>query len=159
MAKNQYKTQLLFPHYFRWGGLIFVLIGLTAFYLYFYGGKPDFFNSKIFAIYTSYLKTRYFVWAQTNLLDEIGAVFSLLGLLFVGFSEEKKESKVIERIRTRSLFLAIYCTIFIWILLFLVVFGWPIFIISSLVFAIFLLIFILVFQLFLYKQKRITITK
>lgn len=148
------RSILLLPSYFKWIGIVLIVIGLAGFYLYFVGGKPDFFKAKVFAVYTSYLKTRYFVVAQTNLLDEIGAVFSIIGLLFISFSKEKNETKLTERLRIRSLFIAIYLTVVVWVIMFSFVFGWPIFILSTFIFALFFILFFIIFQVLLFNSKN-----
>ncbi|HPR60815.1 MAG TPA: hypothetical protein PLF35_07715 [Prolixibacteraceae bacterium] len=144
----------IFPEWFLWLGTAFLAIGVLATYLYFYGGKPDFFETKIFAVYTSYIKTRYFVWAQTNLLDEIGGVFSLIGLFFMGFARVKTETAQINAMRIKSLLQAVVITVFAWILVFAFVYGWPIFIASTFVFYLFLLLNFVIFRVkyLLYKN-------
>ena len=42
----------IFREWFVWLGVVLLVIGILATYLYFYGGKPDFFETKIFAVYT-----------------------------------------------------------------------------------------------------------
>jgi hypothetical protein len=157
VVKNKGEIKLrfyLFPERFRWIGLFILLLGLVSTYLYFWGGKPDFFNSKIFAVYTSYVTTRYFVIAQTNLLDEIGAIFSIVGLVFIGFSKEKTENEVIGILRAQSLLISLVSASAIWILFFLFIYGWPIFIFSSLIFIVFLTLFIVVFRIMLYRFRK-----
>lgn len=144
----------IFPEWFLWLGTVFLAIGVLATYLYFYGGKPDFFETKIFAVYTSYIKTRYFVWAQTNLLDEIGGVFSLLGLFFMGFARVKPENAQTNSMRIKSLLQALVMTVICWVLVFAFVYGWPIFIASTFVFYLFLLLNFIFFRVkyLLYKN-------
>lgn len=154
-AKQEIQNQIgIFPEWFLWLGTVFLAIGVLATYLYFYGGKPDFFETKIFAVYTSYIKTRYFVWAQTNLLDEIGGVFSLLGLLFMGFARVKSENAQTNSMRIKSLLQALVMTVICWVLVFALVYGWPIFIASTFVFYLFLLLNFIVFRVkyLLYKN-------
>ncbi len=83
-ANNQNLHFPLLKHWFRYAGQILLLIGGLAGYLYFLGGKPEIFTTKVFAFLTSYMETRTFVIAQTNMLDEIAAVFLILGLIFIG---------------------------------------------------------------------------
>lgn len=144
----------LFPNKFKWIGIIVLFLGFISTYLYFWGGRPDFFNSKIFAVYTSYVETRYFVVAQTNLLDEIGAVFSIIGLIFIGFSKVRGENETIGILRAQSLLISLVSSAGIWILLILVIYGWPIFIFSSFIFIIFLVLFLIVFRIKLYRYRK-----
>lgn len=153
--RHYYKSFGIFPRKFLWIGVGLLIIGLIAVYLYFLGGKPEFFTSRIFAVFSSYAETRFFVIAQTNLLDEIGGVFSLIGLFFMGFSKVKNESDEINMIRISSVLYSIIATVTIWILMFLFVYGWPIFVISFFVFYLFLIINFIVFTICLAKHKRV----
>ena len=69
----------LFPFKAKFLGLIFMVLSLPFAYLYFWGGKPEIFNVKIFAIVTTYLETRFFVVSQTNILDELAAILFISG--------------------------------------------------------------------------------
>ena len=131
-----------------------LLMGLIATYFYFWGGKPDFFTSPVFAVYTSYAESRYFVIAQTNLLDEFGAVFSLIGLIFINFSKVKDEDDSTVILRVQALINAIFATTIVWILFFLFIFGWPIFIFSFFIFFILLILNFLIFRYKLLKYIR-----
>jgi hypothetical protein len=143
----------LFPFHFRFIGFLLIIIGAVAGYLYYWGGKPAFFEVPVFAVLTSYIETRYFVVAQTNLLDEAAAVFILTGMIFIGFSKEKTEDQLINLLRIKALFYAIYVAAAAWIALFVLIFGWPIIIASSFVFLIFLLAFIFIFRFMILKVK------
>ena len=143
----------LFPRKFKFAGYVLIVLGFISGYLYFLGGKPDFLTLPIFAAITSYAETRYMVLAQTNLLDEISAVFILIGLIFVGFSEVKNESAEIKSIRIKALILSVYSTTVFWIIVFLLIYGWTIFIFSTFVFYVYLLIYISIFNYLLFKLK------
>ena len=144
---------LLFPYQYRKFGFLLVLTSLITAYLYFWGGRPSFFEVPIFAIITSYAETRWFVLAQTNLLDELTHLFLISGLLMIAFSKEYHESEEINSYRIRALFYAVYSTSALWIVIYLTVFGWPILIVSTTVFIQLLLLFILFFRYLLYKNQ------
>lgn len=143
----------LFPYHYRKFGFLLVLASLITAYLYFWGGRPAFFEVPIFAIITSYAETRWFVLAQTNLLDELAHLFLISGLLIIAFSKEDHESEEIHSCRIRALFYAVYTTSALWIVIYLTVYGWPILIISATVFVQLLIIFILFFRYLLYKKE------
>ena len=148
MADSNQSTLLLplFPHRFRWGGYIALIAGLFSGYLYVWGGRPSLFEISVFAVVTSYAETRWFVIAQTNALDEMALVFVLTGLILIAFSREKVENARINQIRIRTLFYSVYTTSFIWMLLYLTVFGWPAVILSTGTFVLFLLTYLLIFK-------------
>jgi hypothetical protein len=159
MADNgsSYCTSLLFPYFFRYIGILLIFIGIGSVYLYFWGGRPDFFEVPVLALVTSYIDTRWFVVAQTNLLDELAFVFGITGLIFTSFSKEKKENWLTGQLRSYAFILSVYITTGIWIFLYLVVFGWPIILLSATAFILFLVIYFTTFQILL-KRVKSTIT-
>ena len=149
----EYKLSL-FPFKAKFLGLALMLLALPFAYLYFWGGKPEIFNIKIFAVVTSYFETKYFVISQTNALDELAAIFFILGITLFSFSKEKFEKKHYELLRTKALINALYLTILLWIFSFLFIYGKIIFLVSFLIFLIFLFIYNLLFQYYLLKSRN-----
>lgn len=146
---------LLFPHKFRYAGLVLFLLGIVAGYLYYFGGKPDFFVTPVFAMVTSYLETRFFVLAQTNLLDEISAVFTICGVALLGFSKEKSENGEFNSLRLKVFVYASYFSILVWIILVLVIYGWPIFIFSSFMLLVFMITYLVVLRFMIFRNNRL----
>ncbi|NBC65863.1 MAG: hypothetical protein GVY07_09450 [Bacteroidetes bacterium] len=145
----------LLPFRFRLAGYTLTFLSLGAAYLYFFGGRPALFEVPVFAILTSYAETRWFVIAQTNALDEIAVIFAVLGLLFILFSREQEENEKTLILRIKSLFLSVYLTSVFIILFYITVFGWPVFILISLSFILFLLISIISFKIYLIRYSKI----
>ena len=129
-----------------------MVLGVITGYLYFFGGRPAFFETKVFAIVTAYIKTRYFVVIQTNLLDEMAAIFLLSGLGFISFSKEKMEKKEFMILRFRALIWAAYSSIILWILVFLLFYGYSIFILAPLVFIFFFVFYNIIYRVLLVKH-------
>jgi len=142
----------LFPFYTRFIGIIFIFSGIVAGYFYFFGGKPVFFESKVFAVVSAYVGTRYFVVIQTNLLDEISAIGLLAGLVFVSFSREKNEKEEYQALRLNAMIRAAYFSIILWILLFLLFYGYIIFLLAPLVFVCFFILYNILFRCYLRKS-------
>ena len=69
----EYKIPLL-PAKARYIGWALIVVAAVFAYLYFWGGKPDFFKVKVFALASLYLEKTYCAIIQTNLLDELAAV-------------------------------------------------------------------------------------
>lgn len=151
---ESYDRLPLLPHRFRFVGYVLIFSGLGAAYLYFWGGRPTFFEVPVFAIATSYVETRWFVLAQTNLLDEMAIIFAVVGLLFIGFSREAYETRQLNNLRGRALLLSAYSTSIIWIILYLTIFGWPMIVVSATIFLLFLATYILTFQLLRRNFRR-----
>lgn len=145
----------LFPHKFRYAGFIFILFGIVAGYVYYFGTKPDFFVTPVFAMLTSYLETRFFVMAQTNLLDELAAVFTIFGLALIGFSKEKNERGALNILRLKAFVYASYFSVMVWIILILVIYGWPIFIFSTSVFLVFMITYLVFLRIMILRNNRL----
>ena len=144
----------LFPYRSKIYGLILILISFVFAWLYFKGGKPEFFNVRIFAVVSAYLETRYFVWAQTNILDELAAIFLIAGTTLFSFSEEKLESELINSFRIKALFNALFLTIVFWIIIILLIYGLAIFMISSGILILYLVNYNILFRYYLYNSKK-----
>lgn len=155
ISKNSDELKLsLFPFKAKFLGLVFVFLSVPFAYLYFWGGKPEIFNIKIFAVVTTYLETRYFVISQTNMLDELAAILFISGIALISFSKEKNEKAHFEPLRIKALVKAMYFTIAFWLLSFLFIYGMAIFIVSFLVFIVFLFTYNLLFRFYLLKDKQ-----
>jgi len=143
----------IFPFKAKFFGLAFLVLSVPFAYLYFWGGKPEIFNVKIFAFVTTYLETRYFVVSQTNILDELAAILFISGIVLVSFSKEKIEKEHYETLRIKALINAMYVTIAFWLFSFLFIYGMAIFIVSFFVFIIFLIMYNMFFRYYLKKDK------
>ena len=153
--RQSYSAIPLFSNPYRKLGYLFLLIALGTSYLYFWGGRPSFFEVPVFAILTSYAETRWFVLAQTNLLDELAHLFLITGLMMIAFSKESQETEAVKVCRVKALFYAVYTTSVLWIVIYMTVFGWPILIVSATTFILLLIMFILIFRYLLYKNFKV----
>ena len=155
VSKNSMELSLsLFPFRIKFLGLVLMILALPFAYLYFWGGKPEIFNIKVFAVITSYFETKYFVVSQTNALDELAAIFFISGMTLFSFSKEKTEKENYELLRTKALINALYSTILLWILSFIFIYGKTIFLISFLIFLVFLFIYNLFFRYYLLQGRN-----
>lgn len=148
------KSYLL-PYWFKYIGLLLLLLALVTGYLYFIGGKPDFFTVPAFAFITAYFETRYMAVIQTNLLDEMALIFLIIGFAFIDFSKEKNEKTIFDTFRLKALVCATYASIIIWIFMILLVYGWTIFLFSSSIFLLFLIIYLIIFRIMILKHLRL----
>lgn len=145
----------LLPHRYKIIGISLLPLSLIAAYFYYFGGKPGIFNLPVFAIVTSYLETRTMVVAQTNILDEVAVILFIISLIFIGFSSLKNENDDITRMRMKSLLYSVYISSIIWIISIVLIFGWAIFISSSFVFILFLVLNILIFNYLKFINHKI----
>ncbi|MBB3054826.1 hypothetical protein [Mucilaginibacter gotjawali] len=98
------KPYLLFPSFFRPIGIVLALTGLVFGYIYIFQEKV-----LIFADHGS-----------GNFTDELGTIFEVLGLIFIGFSRLKNEDERTSRLRLEALYWAVLTD-------FLLLFGWLVF--------------------------------
>ena len=144
----------LFPHKMKYIGFMCLLLAFPFAYLYFWGGRPEFFNTKVFALITVYLETRYLVIAQTNILDELAAILVITGVALISFSKEKVELEVYTAMRVKAIVNSVFITLAIWVLCFLLIYGMAIILCSSLMFFVFLLSYNLIFRFYLFRERR-----
>jgi hypothetical protein len=144
----------LLPHRFRIIGFVLIAVGLVPGYLYYFGGRPDFFQVPVFAIASTYAESRFFVFARTNLLDELFAIFCITGLVMVVFSKEKTEPDGINLVRASALIRAVQITLGVWLLSFLVIFGWAILVVTGSMFLFFLIAYYVAFRILLHRAAR-----
>ena len=147
-------TLFLFSHRSRFYGLISILASLACAWLYFRGGKPDLFNIRIFAIVSAYMETRYFVWAQTNILDELAAVLLIAGITIISFSKEINESELLNLFRIKALYNSLLITLSFWICCIFLIYGLAIFIVSSGVLILYLIIYNILFRYYIYNHSH-----
>ena len=115
-------------------------LGLVCLYAYFTGHKPNWLVSKVFAVASFYGERSYFSVIQTNIIDEVGAIFSILGLLILFFSKERREeSEINNPLRIKAMVHSIWIVSFLWIAIFLFIYGFAIFFVSTTIFAVYLL--------------------
>ncbi len=149
----EFKMFLL-PYKMRFVAALLLIGAAICAYLYFWGGRPEFFNIKIFAIISVYLETRYFVFAQTNILDELAAILLLAGIVAFSFSKLKTEKPEYQLFRIKALVYSVFIASAFWILSFLLIYGMAIFLITSGIFIFYLISYNTLLYYFILKNKR-----
>ena len=148
-----YKIPLL-PAKAKYIGWALTVVAAVFAYLYFYGGRPDFFKVKVFAIASLYLEKKYFTIIQTNLLDELAAVLFIAGWTICAFSQEKDEQEEYNSLRIKALIHSLFFTLGLWALSFLLIYGMFIFPVSIVMFIVFLLGYRLLFRIYIYRFRK-----
>jgi len=77
----------------------------------------------VFAVYSSFLETKYFTSFHTNVADEITVLLLLAGLGLIVLSREKNETEILDLLRIKALIRSIEANIIMLILAVLFVFG------------------------------------
>ena len=125
MIENDAKnTPFLLPHIFKMAGYLIILPGFILLMIrFYYDLKPSFFDIKSFAIYSTYLQTKYFSIINNHFTEELGGFLLLLGSTFVVLSKEKAEKPVFNELRLKAFILCFYTSSLFLIVTVLFVFG------------------------------------
>lgn len=105
------KTDFLLENKYRkWGIFILVpslLLGISNAFL---GFEPEFLNTKVFCIHSSFIfqTTNRFSIINDKITNEIAGILIIVGLLIISFTKEKVEDEYLNLIRLKSLVLATY---------------------------------------------------
>jgi hypothetical protein len=103
------KINFLLPRNFRFVGIFFLIIGFIFGVARFkYGFKPDLLDFKMFALYSSYIESKYMQIVRNNLGEELTGFLILTGLFFIAFASESEESEMTKMLRLKAFFLAAY---------------------------------------------------
>tara|TARA_B100000809_G_scaffold265972_1_gene326607 strand:+ start:2674 stop:3144 length:471 start_codon:yes stop_codon:yes gene_type:complete len=155
------KTRFLFPHKYKKIGWIF-LIPSTLFGLFviFTDYEPEWLRFSMFTFFEGGVPlfndgTAFFSIIKTNVANELASIFFLISAMLVAFTKAKNEDEFITKIRLESLVWATFFHFGILLIGMLFVFNLEFF--TFMIFNMFtlLILFILKFNISLYKSKRI----
>jgi hypothetical protein len=147
----------LLPGKTKYLGVIFAFFGIILLIIrYYFDQKLDIFDSSIFAIYSHFLKAKYFTVITNNLTEEVAFLITYLGLIFIAFSKNIIENQEINILRIESFFLAIYLNSAFLIITMFTFFGIGYIAILSINLVSFLLLFIIILYFKYFKYKHIT---
>ncbi len=97
--------------------------------------------------------TGFFKQCNVNILENIIPILTIIGLLLIGFSEEKEEDEYFNHLRLKAVFWSMKVSYIIFLLLFICVFGFD-FLHIMLIMAFFpLLLYVLRLTYLLYKNR------
>jgi len=105
------------------GLALLILSFFLAIIRFYFGIKPNIFDTKVFAIYSYYFEKKYFVVIENHISEEIAGVLALTGLFLVAFSKEKNENDKIVSLRNNSMKLSFIANYIFLILSFVFVYG------------------------------------
>jgi len=153
--KNFISSHLLFPYKFKPAGYLLILPGILLLYVRFYlEQKPSFFDIKAFAVYSTYLVTKYFSLIENHFTEELGGILIILGFLFVVLSKEREEKAEFDSLRLRSFILAFYVTSLFSIISILFVFGLAFIKIFMFILVLNPLVYLIVFKYSIWKLSK-----
>lgn len=136
-------------------GIVFALAGVILLVIrFYYGIKPEFFNIKVFAIFSSYLESKYFEVVTNQMIEEIGGILVLTGLFLTAFSREREEEEWMNALRLRSFFITAYINAAFLILAILFTFGFGFVYMIILNLVLWLVLYIIFFRTLLFLNRN-----
>jgi hypothetical protein len=145
----------LLPRWFRWIGAVFTGAGIVAAIIrYGWGVKPGMLETRVFALYSQYLDSKYFTIIGNNLMEEVIGLVLLAGFFFLSFSRLKYENSETGRIRIRSLFLAVYFQTALLAVSFIVIYGFGFVLVTILNIYLFFLLFNIIYLVQYIRYRR-----
>jgi hypothetical protein len=151
------KCSLLLPRGLRPMGIVFAGIGVILLIIrFYYGIKPELFNMKVFAIFSSYLEAKYFEVMKNQMIEEFGGILVLAGLFITAFTKEREEHEGLNTLRLRSLLITVYINTVFLILAIMFTFGFGFVYMMILNLILWLVLYIIIFriQVFLNRDKE-----
>lgn len=151
--KEQTTGNMLLPNRFRMPGIILTGAGLVLAFLYFAFDMR--FKMPVFAVVSSFIKTRFFTGFTTNFADELVILVLLAGLTLIAFTREKDECAGYKALRYKALMAALLADSLFLFLTVLFIYGGGFIAIAILNIFLPLVLYILFFRLFLFRSKRL----
>jgi hypothetical protein len=144
------KTRLL-PYRLKIAGMVLAFAGAISAIIYLFFDYK--FKIPVFAVYSSFLATKYFTSFKTNFLDELTLLLLISGLALIVFTKERNETEGLDSFRFRAIFRALIANTVFLLLSVMFVYGSGFF--AILVVNIFsLFIFYLLFFYFGKREKK-----
>lgn len=153
-TRNKIGGSLLLSNRFRLPGIILTGVGFILTIMYFAFDLR--FSMPVFALVSSFIKTRFFTGFTTNFADELVILVLLAGLILIAFSKEKNECIEYNNLRFRALKTALLTDSIFLFLTVLFIYGGGFIAIAILNIFLPLGLYILFFRLFLSGFKKET---
>jgi len=149
------EFSFLLPRIFRPLGIVFAGIGVVLLLIrFYYGIKPELFNSKVFAIFSSYLESKYFEIVKNQMIEEIGGLLVLIGLFMINFSKETSENEIMKGFRIKAFFITAYLNTFFLIVAILFTFGFGFVYMMTLNLILWFIIYQVSFRILIYLNDK-----
>jgi hypothetical protein len=138
------------------GYLLLCAGAVLAVVRFYYGVKLAMFDLRVFAVYSSFLQTRYFAFIENNFTEEIAGLLLVLGFSCIVFSKEKIENDAVALVRLRAFILSLYLYSVFLALSLLFVFGIAFVKVMILETYLFYIVYIPTFAVLKYRNKKRT---
>lgn len=146
---------ILFSNKLKRIGYIILIPALLIFiFRFILKNELDFLYLPVFAIQSVFFETKYFTWIHSNISDELFSIFLLTGLTIIALSKEKNEIEEYNELRLKAFSLSLLLNGLFLVFGLAFFYGISaIYIISINIFS-FLIIYIIVFKILIYKAKK-----
>lgn len=152
------KNSYLFPSYFKKIGWIILPFFLAlSVYVLFTDQRWEL-NVKLFALFADKAEngSHWFQVVTGNILDELAITGMTVALLFIAFAREREEDEYISRLRVESLVWAMILNYIILVVVSWLVYGFPFLTVMAINMFTVLILFVVKFNIALYKFKRMS---
>ncbi|MFT3995662.1 MAG: hypothetical protein QM660_15235 [Dysgonomonas sp.] len=151
-------SNLLLPHSFRRVGWILLIPAtILGILVAFFDFEFSFLDCKVLALLSGQLgenQWKFFNVVENNLTNELAAILFIIAAWFVGFSKEKIEDEYISKIRLDALLWATYISYAFLIFCFIFIYDFLFFRFMTVSLFSILIIFIIRFNILLYRSKK-----
>lgn len=151
-------SNLLLPHSFRRiGWILLIPATILGIMVVFFDYESPHLNCKVLALLSGQLgenQWKFFNIIENNLTNEIAAILFIVAAWFVAFSKEKVEDEYISKIRLDALLWATYISYAFLIFCFIFVYDFLFFRFMTVSLFSILIIFIIRFNILLYRSKN-----
>jgi len=99
---------ILFKHKYQIIGYLCLIPAILIFIAkYIFKLELEFLYVPVFAIQSTFFETKYFFWMQSNISEELFAIFLIIGFTLIALSEEKEETDENNTFRLKAFSLAV----------------------------------------------------
>lgn len=99
---------ILFKHKYQIIGYLCLIPAILIFIAkYIFKLELEFLYVPVFAIQSTFFETKYFFWMQSNISEELFAIFLIIGFTLIALSEEKEETVENNTFRLKAFSLAV----------------------------------------------------
>lgn len=150
----------LLPGILRIPGCVIAAFGIVLLIIrFYYGIKPEWMETYVFAIYSAYLDVKYMAVIQNQVLEELGALLLFAGLYMIAFSKEKRETPIINILRLKAFMISIWANAVLIVISILFIYGFGYAVIMMLDIIFLLVAYIISFRVMVFRNHKVRLAK
>jgi hypothetical protein len=136
------------------GGLLLVPGSVLGYFSIVRGFEFPWLDCPVFAVYSRFAVSKFFVVSRTNLTNEIAVLLVLLGFLFLIFSREKNETEETARLRHKAMFWSGFTQLLYYAACTLFTFGIGYIVMLCLGMVSLFVFYLIIFNVLLFRKKH-----